>query len=212
MFFSNKTAADKLAAALAEYQRDFEKRLAYRPNPDAQEAQARIERANAFINQSGLGKALVALMEHVKYWPSWSKRDDFREWVGFPVGEVFAKEEQKRDTNKPIKEVMVLFVYRDARYGVVYTDEGSISLPNGDYFYSGSLNFIANDDVVLELDINRDSGESPSWRHSGVTALKMGPWSKPLLEIAAHIHAHDVQSEAKRNEEYAINKAKNIQL
>jgi hypothetical protein len=40
--FSFQTPADKLAAALAAYQKDFEKKLQSQPNPDAEEAKRRI--------------------------------------------------------------------------------------------------------------------------------------------------------------------------
>lgn len=90
--FSSQTPADRLAAALAAYQADFEKKLKAQTNPDAEEAKGRIKRAEELVRQSGLGKALEVLLEHVKYWPRWSERSDFRKWVGFPVGNVLSKE------------------------------------------------------------------------------------------------------------------------
>jgi hypothetical protein len=106
MFSSNKPA-DKLAAALAEYQRDFETRLEAKPNQDALEAQERINRANKLVKQSGLGDALLTVMEHTKDWPSWSQSADFKKWVGFPVEQVLAKEERKEGKHKSTNIVAV---------------------------------------------------------------------------------------------------------
>jgi hypothetical protein len=86
-------------------------------------------------------------------------------------------------------------------------------MPDGDYFHSGTVEFVVNGEVVLGLDISMDRDEfSSTWRSFGVNALQMGSWSKALLEIAAYIRADDLQSQAKRNDEYAITKAKNIRL
>lgn len=210
--FSRDKAADKLAAALAEYQADFEKRLQSAPNPDAQEAKSRIERAKALVDQSGLGKALITLLAHVKYWPTWSQREDFRKWVGFPADEVLAKEERKQEKYKSETTTIVLFVYQGARYGIVFRDKGSSILPDGDYFQSGSLDFISNGEAVLGLDVSLGSEEFAEWRYFGVNALKMGPWSKVLLEIASHIRAYEANSRARRDDDYAIDKAKNISI
>jgi hypothetical protein len=210
--FSNNKAADKLAAALAEYQKDFEKRLQSAPNADAEEAKRRIERATTLIGQSGLGNALVTLLSHTEHWPSWSKRDDFGKYVGFPVGEVLAQEERQEEKYRATKIVIVLFVYQGARYGMVFKDTGSSIMPDGDSFQSGTLEFLANGEVVLGLDISLGNEEFAEWRYFGVNALKMGSWSKALLEIAAYIRAHDSSSRSKRNDDYAINKAKNIRL
>ena len=210
--FSNNKASDKLAAALADYQADFEKRLKSAPNSDAEEARRRIERAKALIDQSGLGKALITLLCHTKYWPSWSKRDDFKQWVGFPLDDVLAKEERHEEKYKVTKTMAVLFVYQGTRYGMVFKDEGSMTMPDGDSFHSGTVEFIANHEVVLGLDISLGDGEFADWDYFGVNALNMGPWSKALLEIAAHIRAHDTNSTAKRNAEYALDKAKNIKV
>lgn len=210
--FSDQKTTDKLAAALAEYQSDFERSLQSAPNVDAEEAKRRIERAQTLIAQSGLGKALVTLMSHMQYWPSWSKREDFGKYVGFPVDAVLAKEERREEKYKVAKIVIVLFVYQGARYGIIFKDEGSSIMPDGTYFQSGTLEFLANSEVVLGLDISLESEEFAEWNYFGLNALKMGPWSKALLEIAAYIRAHDLNSSSARNNSFAINKAKNISL
>ena len=72
------TAADRLAAALAAYERDFAARIKDLTNVDAESARAIVREANTIVRESGLGTALApTLIEHVKHWPTWCKRDDF---------------------------------------------------------------------------------------------------------------------------------------
>ncbi len=209
--FSSQTPADRLAAALAAYQADFEKKLKSQPNPDAGEARQRIKRAEDLVRQSGLAKALEVLLEHTKHWPSWSRREDFKKWVGFPVGEV----QEHRDEGKfdSTKNTIVCFTYQDDQYGIVFKDKGGISLPDGEIYHSGTVEFVASGDTVLGLNITQEHNEYTSdWRYSGVYALKMGSWSKALLEIAAYIRAHDENSSIRYSNERVIDQAKNISI
>lgn len=211
--FSSQTPADKLAAALAEYQADFEKKLQSQPNPDAEQAKERIRRAEELVRQSGLGKALETLLEHTKHWPSWCKRDDFRKWVGFPVGEVLAKEHRDDGKYRTTTTTVVCFTYGGEQHAVVFTDKGGMSLPDGEYYHSGTVEFVAGSQTVLGLNITQDNGEySNGWHNCGVYALKMGPWSKALLEIAAFIRAHSRNTSMRLHDERVIAQAKNITI
>ncbi|QAU41616.1 hypothetical protein [Bradyrhizobium guangdongense] len=211
--FSSQTPADKLATALSEYQADFEKKLRSQPNPDAEEARQRISRAEQLVRQSGLGKALETLLEHTKYWPSWSKRDDFRKWVGFPVGEVLAKEQRDEKQYRTTSTTVVCFLYGAEQYAIVFTDNGGMSLPDGEYYRSGTVDFVAGRETVLGLNLTQESNEYTSdWRYCGVYALKMGVWSKALLEMASHIRAHSRDTSIRHNDERTIAQAKNISV
>jgi hypothetical protein len=180
---------------------------------DAEEAKLRIRRAEDLVRQSGLGKALETLLEHTKHWPSWSQREDFRKWVGFPVGEVLAKEHRDEGRFNTTKTTVVCFVYQGPQYAIVFKDNGGTSLPDGEVFYSGTVEFVASSETVLGVNISQDHNEYTSdWRYSGVYALKMGAWSKALLEIAAHIRAHDKNSSVRHNDERVMAQAKNITL
>jgi hypothetical protein len=211
--FSSQTPADKLVAALVAYQADLDKKLQSQPNPDAEEAKKRVARADELVRQSGLGKALVTLVEHTKHWPAWSKREDFLNWTGFPVEEVIAKEHRDEERYKTTKTTIVCFVYCGLQYGIVFKDKGGTSLPDGDVFYSGTVEFVAASETVLGLNISQEHNEYTSeWRYSSVYALRIGEWTKALLEIAAHIHAHDRNSSARRRDEAVLAQAKNISI
>ena len=87
---------DKLSAALEAYQRDYASRIKKPANMDAQKAAALVKEAKDIVGKSGLGPALApTLVEHVKYWPGWSKRDDFQKRIGFPASDILASEDQK---------------------------------------------------------------------------------------------------------------------
>jgi hypothetical protein len=212
--FSSRTPADTLAAALEAYQTDFEKKLKSQPNPDAEEARQRITRAEDLARRSGLGKALEVLLEHTRNWPSWSRRDDFRKWVGFPLGEVLAKEQREEGKFKSTNTTIVCFTYHGGQYAMIFKDNGGCSLPDGELFYSGTVEFVANSETVLGLNISRHPDEftSGDWHYHSIYALKMGPWSKSLLEIAAHIRAYDRNSNMRREEDRVMEQAKKISI
>src|SRR6516225_3115048 len=123
--FSNQNPADNLASALAEYQKDFEKRLLSKPNPTAEDARKRLEQANELVRQSGLGDALTTLLAHTEHWPTWSQRSDFQQYVGFPLADVLTREERHEENYRSTKIITVYFVYQTARYGMVFKDKGS---------------------------------------------------------------------------------------
>jgi hypothetical protein len=79
---------------LAEYRRDYETRLQSRPNIEAQQARQVVQKARDLIRQSGIGDALTLLLEEVKYWPSWSQRDDLVKSVHFPANDIRAREDE----------------------------------------------------------------------------------------------------------------------
>jgi hypothetical protein len=129
------------------------------------------------------------------------------------VGEVLAKEHRDESKYKTTKTTVVCFVYQGSQYAIVFKDSGGTSLPDGDIFYSGTVEFVASSETVLGLNISQVRNEYTSdWRYSGVYALKMGAWSKALIEIAAHIRAHDRTSSARYNDERALAQAKDIRL
>jgi hypothetical protein len=211
--FSFRTPADRLAAALTAYQKDFEKKLKSEPNPDAVEARERMKRAEDLVRQSGLGKALEVLLEQTKYWPSWLERDDFRTWIGFPVGEALAKEQWDEEGFGRSKAVIACFTYQGGQYASVFKDKGGTGLPDGEVYYSGTVEFISNSETVLGLNISQDRGAFASdWRYNSVYALKMGAWSKVLLEIAAHIRAHKRDLSIRSDEKRVMEQAKKISI
>lgn len=161
------------------------------------------------MGQSGLGAALApTLIEHIYHWPTWSKRDDFLKWVHFPATDVAASETKKE------KETIrgILFSYEGQRYGVRFIDEGSSSGPDGEPFHHGTVDFVAKGETVLGLNVSQDMDEYSKWRWFNLYAFKAGPWTRHLVEIAAHIEHGTRKSLSEWHENDVIERAKNIKL
>src|SRR5215475_12649162 len=203
------TAADRLAAALAAYERDFAERIKDSTNVDAETARAIVREANTIVRESGLGTALApTLIEHVKHWHAWSKREDFQDRVGFPATSIYATAE-KRDKEEVLG---ALFTYKNERYGIRFGDEGTTSLADGSVDHDGKVDFLWNGDTMLGVNVFLESGELGKWCWRDVYVFKVGEWAKHLLEIAAHIKQGEGASIKRRSENDAIERAKNIRL
>jgi hypothetical protein len=203
------TAADRLAAALAAYERNFAARIKDLTNVDAESARAIVREANTIVRESGLGTALApTLIEHVKHWPTWCKRDDFQDWVGFPATSIYATAE-KRDKEEVLG---VLFTYNHERYWIRFSDEGTTWLPDGTADHGGKVDFLWNGDAVLGVSVFLESGEFGRWCWRDVHIFKVGEWAKDLLEIAAHIKKDEGSAIRRRSEHDAIERAKSIRL
>ena len=203
------SAADKLAAALAAYERDFAARIKNPTNVDAESARAIVREANTIVRESGLGTALApTLIEHVKHWPRSSKHNDFQQAVGFPATSIYATSE-KHDKEEVLG---VLFTYKNERYGIRFRHDGSTSLPGGNVDHSGRVDFLLNGDTVLGVGVFLESGEFGKWCWRDVQVFKVGEWAKHLLEIAAHIKRDEGYSIKRQSEKDAIERAKNIRV
>ena len=196
---------------LAEYRRDYETRLQSRPNIEAQQARQLIQKARDLIRKSGIGDALTLLLEEVKYWPSWSQRDDLIKLVHFPATDIRAREETKEEPFKRATTTTVSFMYGNKPYGLVFEDRGPSYLPEGEPIRNGTLDFIAEDAVVLSLNVSNDA-DGHEWHWFDLNALNIGAWTKDLLEIAAHINVATEDSRRHFNEKSDIDKAKKIRL
>ena len=208
---SKSISSEELAKMLAEYRRDYETRLQSRPNIEAQQARQVVQKARDLIRQSGIGDALTLLLEEVKFWPSWSQRDDLINSVHFPATDIRAREEAKEEPFKRTTITTVYFMYGDKPYGLVFEDRGLSYLPDGEPIRNGNLDFIAEDAVVLSLNVSNDADEH-EWHWFDLNALNIGPWTKDLLEIAAHINVATKESGRQFNERSDIDKAKKIRF
>jgi hypothetical protein len=208
---SKSISSEELAEMLAEYRRDYETRLQSRPNIEAQQARQLIQKARDLIRKSGMGDALTLLLEEVKYWPSWSQRDDLIKLVHFPATDIRAREESKEEPFKRATTTTVSFMYGNKPYGLVFEDRGPSSLADGEPIRNGTLDFIAEDAVVLSLNVSNDA-DGHEWHWFDLNALNIGAWTKDLLEIAAHINVATEDSRRHFNEKSDIDKAKKIRL
>jgi hypothetical protein len=204
------TSKDKLADALADYQRDFSARIAPAQKDDPDWAMEIIAEARDLIERSGLGIALApVLIEHVRHWPWWCKRDDFHTRVAFPAENIAAADVQ---TPEGHRLVGVLFSYNESRYGVRFINKGTDGSIDEDLTCYGTAEFFAGGEAVLGLDIHNDGEQFLNWRWSNVFALKSGIWMQDLLEIAAHIEESESRGRIDWADEDLLRRARAITL
>jgi hypothetical protein len=203
-----------MSEMLSAYQTHFYETAKTNSNPSADEAKKTIDRARKLISDSRVGYSICALVEHVKYWPSWSQRDDFQKHVGFPARDVAASSE-KTEGHRPKDRIIVRFTYSGIPFTVDFLDEGVPNWGGDDYNRYGKIEFYSGDDRVLGVDISADTSrgfEYERWHFTDVFAFAPGEWMKHLVEIAALIDAHRTNDRNKSAEDRAIEQAKNIRL
>ena len=204
------STVDTLAQALNAFRREFKDSLSEAPDQSIDEAKKLVAAANKLIGTSGLGPALApTLVEEVMHWDAWSKRPDFMTWVHFPVSDVTA-ESEKRDKNT-VRTTG--FTYNGCRYGVVFIDEGYNSFVPDCDSYDGKAEFLADDVVVLGLNLSKKmGGDYEHWRWTNVFSFTPGDWMKGLIEISTIIEKQRSEGFQKFLADDALSRARNIKL
>jgi hypothetical protein len=123
---------------LSTYQAHYYERAKGAPNPNIEKAKAKIERARRIISDSRIGYCVGALFQHVRHGPSWSQRDDFERWVGFPAEDVC---EGYDKTDREHKRTSVSFTYSRVRYSLIFVDKGISTWNTDDMDTYGTVEF-----------------------------------------------------------------------
>jgi hypothetical protein len=198
-----------ISEMLSAYQRHFYETAKGQPDPSIEAAKAKVDRAYQVVSQSRIGYSVCAILEHVKHWPSWSERDDFQKWVGFPASNVSGSRE-KVDHNHD--QTTVNFSYSGTPYSLTFIDRG-ISTWSNDMTAYGTVELFYAGELVVGLDIGRDiSKDCDRWRFHGVNAFAPGEWMKQVVEMAALIDAHNERSMNQYSENDALQRASRIKL
>lgn len=185
---TSRSAEQHLVEALTLYRQEFIGKIEPALDPRADDAMETVSRAKRIAGDSGIGPALApTLLEEVRYWPSWSQRDDFQKWVHFPAIDVFGSDEKDERGHKITR---VYFRYKECQYGVYFVDEGCKAWEpiNDDPSYYGKVELTLDGQTVLGLDIQRKMfPDHARWRWTNVFAFTAGAWMKDLIEIASYI-------------------------
>lgn len=205
------TPEASIAEAILAYQRSFSESLEQVERAEVKDAQRLVARASQIIGESGLGPALVpTLLEHIKYWPTWSNRDDFGQYVQFPATNISGEVGSRLDGKPAVSKIH--FTYNDHDYCVTFTDEGMSSWGDSSDAY-GKVELAYQGYCVLGLDITQDLSKSYSvWRWQSVFAFVPGTWMKELTEMAAYIEAAQSQRLKDFTEKDALERARQIKL
>ena len=201
-----------IAQAILSYQQAFSNSLRRSADTDAEEAKRRVARAHQIIGESGLGLALApTLLDNVKHWPSWSKRDDFYQYVKFPAEKISGSYET--DETERTKTTRVQFSYNGNPYGIIFVDEGMPRWTNDDHNAYGKVQLIYQGHLVLGLNVSQNlSKDYSTWRWYNVFAFIPGTWMKELIEMAAHIDASQQQYFEDFENRDALERARQIKL
>jgi hypothetical protein len=209
-----RTPDEVMSEMLSKYQSHFYETSKTNSNPSADDAKRKIDQAKKIISDSRVGYSICALVEHIKYWPSWSKHDDFFKHVGFPAQEIAASSEKTQES-RPKDRTIVSFIYSGVPFTVDFLDEGVPNWGGDDYSRYGKVEFYSGEDRVLGVEISADTSrgfEYERWRFLDVFAFAPGEWMKHLVEIVALIDAHRTNDRNRSAEDRAIEQARNIRL
>lgn len=206
-------AASRLAASLTAYA-DASYRAAL-PDPDAElkAAYDKLSAARKLVTEGRLAFALGrCLPEHVKYWPSWIKREGFQNNVGFAASEITATEAEEDDGLRNISVKTIDFTFKDTPYRLILRDRGMSYAP-GDPTRLGEVELLASDERVAKFEIQEDiSKEYSEWTFSEVRALKVGPWMQDVIDISSQIEASRKRRMDSFHDDRAREAAKEIDL
>lgn len=167
----------QVEAATKEHERQAEERLS-----EAFEVQ---ERLGQFARDKELDKALIALWEEIKHYPSWSEREDFGKWNKLELADIVGSRKENIES--------VEFTYAGQRF---------MLSARGDHDIVG--------DSYVELSFYEDGTEVLAIRCSPYTKYgiseylcdyvsafkKRGSWAKVLLRIYGQIQIADKKSSA----------------
>ncbi|MZR15415.1 hypothetical protein GQE99_20575 [Maritimibacter sp. DP07] len=193
-----RESAVSLAAALKQYSDAARKAARPDEDPELKNAYETVAATEKLVKESRLAYALGrCLPEHVKYWPSWSKRDDFEKHVGFDAEDIEASSSEEQGAYRNVNVSTVSFNFKGTRYQLNLRDDGMSSAP-GDPFRFGEIEVVAEGKRVARFGLIEDiSSEFSTWTFSDVRTLLVGPWMQHVLDMTAQIEASD---ERRRNE------------
>lgn len=149
-----------------------------------QDANALIEKAQNFVERSGIGKALAEIAEEVRQYPAWAKRGDAN--FGFAVADVTGGEESTQEDDIDWCE----FTRPDGTRWRNTAAKSRYTTYSGDS--SGILSVDHDRQRVLALRCMRViTRHANFWQPGPVEALRTGDacWAQGLVGIAAEIKA-----------------------
>ena len=194
---------------LSAYQTHFYERVQKGPDPTVAAAKEKVARANKLVSESRIGYSACTLLDHIRHWDAWSKREDFQEYIGFPATEVTGTRDKVENNND---RITIDFRYLRVPYTVMFIEKG-ISAWNTDDFNSyATLEIVASYQTV-GLDISTDiSKDYDRWHFNNVFAFAPGEWMKQIVEMAAYIDANRSQQFSHFADEDVLRRASRIKL
>lgn len=143
------------------------------------------EQLSKFALESGLDDALIALWDEVKYYPSWSQREDFTKWNKLALSGIAGSKENDTES--------VAFAGPSSHYRIA--KRGWIGMEGNPY---ADFAFFEDDEEVFAIRCSVDYGDyGTTFRCHDINALrKRGNWAKDLLAFYKAIRIEAERSRA----------------
>lgn len=162
---------------------------------------AKVAEAQQFMESSGIGEALCALVWDVRRFAAWSCHAK-------PVPPEFTDLAMVADH---MKDFAVDFAYRGRRYGITFTERSLRSDPHGDSRGEALLSS-AGETVFGVSMVNRAGAAYDDWHPVAVEAFRPGGWIADLLEMHREHRRAKAASEAKVRDQVTSRRAALILL
>jgi hypothetical protein len=208
-----RQAADELASSLSSYSDAAYQASKSAPDAEMVEARAKVEAARKLVLEGRMAYALGrCIPDHVRHWPSWITRDDFRKWVHFSASDIDARQHEEVEVSRTAKIATVSFTFNGSRYRVVLRDCGMSFAPEIAE-KNGEIELWRGDDLVAKFELIEDlTKEYSHWEFSEVRALRVGPWMKDVIDIATQIESGQRKWSEDFHDNRTLEAAKNIDL
>lgn len=162
---------------------------------------AKVAEAQHFMESSGIGEALCALVWDARRYAAWSCH-------GKPVPPEFTDLAMVADR---MKEFAVDFSYRGRRYGITFRERSLHPDPRGDSHGEAFLSSAGKTVLGVSM-VNRAGAAYDDWHPTTLEAFRPGGWIADLLETHRDHRRAKAVSEAKVRDQVTSRRAAMISL
>ena len=160
-------------------------RLSAEYSNSIESAKEKIAAAERLVSESGVDRALLRILEEFWHWPTWSKRDDFRNYCNIEAenltAEAFKSEEKEG--------IRVTFDYHKSHLTFVFLEAKSYA---PDYTKYGTVTLLEDERPVVVISIYHDPEkhrEYYQWSRLSTEQLSPGEWMLRVVEMQVEIEA-----------------------
>jgi len=205
---NQKSYQEMLIDSVKRFRKEFHeisKKASQENEATISDARKKIEAAETLISQTGLDKALLALLKEMWHWPSWSQRDDFDDYKYLDVNLISAVEEQTE--KESIKRIT--FEYSGDEYLFDFFEDNSHfdGTKWGRIVVSIGETKLISLRVYHDLDSHREYDE---WSKLNVDGLLLGEWITHIIEMEENAKLSRENSYEKLERDRVIEQAKGL--
>jgi hypothetical protein len=172
-----------------------------------QESWALIDQAEKFVRKSGLDIAVTYLFEEMKYWPSWSKREDAATFIP-QLGQTGLGGE-----SNGLQDAKISWDLGTLGFTIAFKRHESYFLDNSDDNEYADFSVLVDHEQVFSFMAKRNTfKEFDRWTYCQVEGLKVGPWLSQLIEFYSSLRSFQERKIAESSNKNYIERAGRIDL